>query len=104
MCVRVCFLPFGGTALFVYCFQMGFLTDGTALPWEDAKEFLNYVRQHGILQFLSIYHERKDSENDRLLWGDEIEFMMVKMDRQTRVSVGVFCKVLCVCVWLNMDI
>ena len=70
---------------------MGFLTDGTALPWEDAKEFLNYVRQHGILQFLSIYHERKDSENDRLLWGDEIEFMMVKMDRQTRRATLALC-------------
>jgi hypothetical protein len=51
---------------------MGFLTEGDTLPWSDAKQFAEYIRTHGIEQFLSIYFRTKERTNDALLWGDEV--------------------------------
>jgi glutamate--cysteine ligase catalytic subunit len=51
---------------------MAILSLGTFLAWEDAKEFLDYVRYHGISQFLHIWHRTKDRQGDELLWGDEV--------------------------------
>ena len=39
---------------------MGLLSEGKPMHFEDAKQFLNYIRMHGIMQFLS-------NENDRTL-------------------------------------
>lgn len=51
---------------------MGLLSLGTPLPWNEAKEFADHVRKHGIEQFLNIYHSQKDRQKQRLLWGDEV--------------------------------
>jgi hypothetical protein len=51
---------------------MGFLTEGDTLPWQDAKQYADYIRKHGIEQFLSIYFRTKERTNDALLWGDEV--------------------------------
>ncbi len=51
---------------------MGLLAIGTPLDWEDAKPHANYVREHGIEQFLKIYHKLKDRTGDVLLRGDEV--------------------------------
>lgn len=56
---------------------MGFLEAGTPMRWEDTKkyhEILEYVIEHGIIQFLNVYEKVKDRKNDVLLWGDELEF------------------------------
>jgi glutamate--cysteine ligase catalytic subunit len=69
----------------------GLLTVGTPLKWDDAMkkrvktggketELLKYVREHGIHQFLSIYNNVKDTKNDRLFWGDEVEYIVQKVD------------------------
>ena len=50
---------------------MGLLTLGTPLHWDEAKQFADYVREHGITQLLNIFHAVKDRVNDSLLWGDE---------------------------------
>lgn len=57
---------------------MGFLEVGTPLSFEDAVEYLDYVRLHGVLQFIEIYKRVKDRKNDILLWGDEVEFHLVR--------------------------
>jgi glutamate--cysteine ligase catalytic subunit len=54
---------------------MGLLSLGTPLPWNEAKEFADHVRKHGIEQFLNIYHSQKDRHNQSLLWGDEVRFI-----------------------------
>ena len=53
---------------------MGFLLDSIPLDWESPKKYLNYIREHGIEQFLSCYHIVKNREGDHLRWGDEIEY------------------------------
>jgi hypothetical protein len=52
--------------------KMGFLTEGDTLRWEDAKKYVEYIRKHGIEQFLSIWRNTKHRTNDALLWGDEV--------------------------------
>ena len=52
---------------------MGVLTYGRPLPWAEARPHLRYVREHGVLQFISTYDRVRDIRNDELLWGDELE-------------------------------
>lgn len=58
---------------------MGLLKVGTPLHWKDSLEHCNYVREHGILQFIATYRRLKHLENDRLFYGDEIEYSMLKV-------------------------
>lgn len=59
---------------------MGLLVTGTPLPWAQAKLHADYIRDHGIDQLLLIYHRLKDRTGDQLLWGDEIEYMVISYD------------------------
>ena len=52
---------------------MGLLSLGTPLPWEETKNYADYVRDHGITQFLAIYHKLENKQKDCLLWGDEVK-------------------------------
>ncbi|KAK4700310.1 glutamate--cysteine ligase catalytic subunit, partial [Phenoliferia sp. Uapishka_3] len=63
---------------------MGLLALGTPLPWAEAKQHADYVREHGIEQFLKIWHRLKDRTGDVLLWGDEIEYMVISYDDENK--------------------
>ena len=58
---------------------MGFLEEGDPLDWQDSKPHLQYVRRHGILQFIAGYNKVKDVENDDLFWGDEVEYAILDL-------------------------
>lgn len=51
---------------------MGLLTLGEPLAWEETKQLTDHVRQHGIDQFLNLYHQLLDRKGDVLKWGDEV--------------------------------
>ncbi|BGP49230.1 glutamate--cysteine ligase [Rhodotorula kratochvilovae] len=59
---------------------MGLLALGTPLPWSDAAQHADYVREHGIEQLLHIWERLKDRTGDRLLWGDEVEYLVISYD------------------------
>ncbi|GAA5919676.1 hypothetical protein JCM6882_004535 [Rhodosporidiobolus microsporus] len=59
---------------------MGLLALGTPLPWHEAKPHADYVREHGVEQFLAVWERLKGRTGDRLLWGDEIEYMVISYD------------------------
>ncbi|KZT42485.1 glutamate-cysteine ligase catalytic subunit [Sistotremastrum suecicum HHB10207 ss-3] len=59
---------------------MGLLYLGTPLSWDQAKPHADAIREHGITQFLNIWHRLKDRQGDELLWGDEVEYMVVSFD------------------------
>jgi len=63
---------------------MGFLTTGETLAWDDSTPFREYVREHGILQFLAIYYNTKDRTGDCLQFGDEIEYSVVWLDDENK--------------------
>lgn len=51
---------------------MGFLSKGETLRWEDAWKYADYIREHGIRQFLNILRTYQEREGDPFLWGDEV--------------------------------
>lgn len=51
---------------------MGLLSEGSPLSWEETEKYANHVRQHGVIQFIKLYHRLKDRQNDCLKWGDEV--------------------------------
>ena len=63
---------------------MGLLSLGTPLDWENAKVHADHVRKHGIAQFLNIWNRVKTRRKDRLLWGDEVEYIVVRVDEEGR--------------------
>ncbi|KAF8650391.1 hypothetical protein AX16_005199 [Volvariella volvacea WC 439] len=63
---------------------MGLLYLGTPLSWEDAKKYADHVRYHGIAQFINTWNRLKDRHGDELLWGDEIEYMVVSFDDEEK--------------------
>ena len=39
---------------------------GTPIPWEEGIVHLPYVREHGVAQFLKLYHELKEISGDKV--------------------------------------
>ncbi|KAJ7188317.1 glutamate-cysteine ligase catalytic subunit [Mycena filopes] len=63
---------------------MGLLFLGTPLTWEEAKKQADHVRFHGITQFLHTWDRLKDRHGDELLWGDEVEYLVVALDDEAK--------------------
>lgn len=63
---------------------MGLLALGTPLEWAEAEKYADHVREHGITQFLHIWDKLKGRVGDGLLWGDEIEYMVVSFDEENK--------------------
>lgn len=67
---------------------MGFLVKGDTLVWADSVQFLEHVKKHGLQQFLNLYNKVKTRESDRFLWGDEVEYILVKIPEDGPVSLS----------------
>ena len=57
---------------------------GKPQKWERSKPNLSYVRKAGVRQFISQYNKVKDLKGDELLWGDEIEYGIFKVDKDKK--------------------
>ncbi|XP_032514571.1 glutamate--cysteine ligase catalytic subunit [Danaus plexippus] len=60
--------------------NMGLLTEGSPLSWEETKALAEHVRRHGVEQFINLYSKLRDRTGDVLKWGDEVEYIIVKFD------------------------
>ncbi|XP_043066070.1 glutamate--cysteine ligase [Drosophila bipectinata] len=65
---------------------MGLLSEGSPLSWEETKALADHVREHGVNQFINLYHRLKDRQGDILKWGDEVEYIIVKFDDEQKVA------------------
>ncbi|CAZ81755.1 unnamed protein product [Tuber melanosporum] len=63
---------------------MGLLALGTPLPWDEAKKHADQVRDLGIKQLLQIWNKYRKNERDVLLWGDEIEYLVLAYDEENK--------------------
>ncbi|KAF0976579.1 hypothetical protein FDP41_004478 [Naegleria fowleri] len=63
---------------------MGLLKAGTPLKWTDALSLIDYVKEHGIKQFIIIYNKVKDRTDKELKWGDEIEYLLLEKDTENK--------------------
>ena len=55
---------------------MGLLSQGRPLSWAETKVHAEHVRQHGVKQFINIYHRLKDRQDNCLKWGDEVSLLI----------------------------
>ncbi|KAJ1918432.1 glutamate--cysteine ligase [Mycoemilia scoparia] len=65
---------------------MGLLSLGTPLQWEEAKKYAEHVRKNGIEQFISIWRQTKDSSAEPFVWGDELEYIVVKFNPKDQTA------------------
>ncbi|VDM53159.1 unnamed protein product [Angiostrongylus costaricensis] len=70
---------------------MGLLTKGSPLSWAETVPHVEYIKKHGIAQFINLYHRLKNRQGDQLKWGDEIEYTIVKFDHEHK-KVRVSCR------------
>lgn len=61
---------------------MGLLIEGKPLKWEDMKQYRAYIKEHGTKQFINIWRRFKDRAQDEFLWGDEVETLILHMDKK----------------------
>ena len=57
--------------------------DNTPLRWDEAKQHIKYVREHGVEQFLRQYQKSKHLICRNFKWGDEIEVGILRKDEKT---------------------
>lgn len=72
---------------------MGLLSEGHPLSFEETKALADHVRRHGVQQFIHLFRKLNQRKGDVLKWGDEVEYVLVKMDKEKKT-----CKLL-----LNAD-
>jgi hypothetical protein len=63
---------------------MGLLKVGVPKTWDASQPDLKYIRQAGVRQFISTYNRVKNLQGDELLWGDEIEYGVFKLDHENK--------------------
>lgn len=63
---------------------MGLLKVGSPLSWSDLLQHCRYIRENGIRQFLATWDRTANLENELLFYGDEIEYGILRVDRQKR--------------------
>lgn len=59
---------------------MGLLSLGTPMGWLESRKYNDHVQTNGIEQLLNVFAAASGRREDPLLWGDEIEYMMVEYD------------------------
>ena len=51
---------------------MGLLSIGEPLSWPETKSYAEYIREHGIKQFINLYNLCKTKTSEVLKFGDEV--------------------------------
>ena len=64
---------------------MGFLEVGEPYTWTESREdgIIEYIRQHGVGQFLAMWDKVKDINNDAFKWGDELEYQILVRNEES---------------------
>lgn len=52
--------------------NMGLLSEGSPLSWDETKKLAEHVRQHGVEQFINLFAKLRERTGDVLKWGDEV--------------------------------
>lgn len=69
---------------------MGLLKAGKPLTWEESVKHSEYIRKHGVAQFLTTYRRAQGIKEDPLYFGDEVEHALLHLDplrREARISL-----------------
>ncbi len=53
-------------------YQMGLLTEGTPLTWEEIIAVREVFQYYALSQLVRIFEKSKDRQGDSFMWGDEV--------------------------------
>jgi glutamate--cysteine ligase catalytic subunit len=65
---------------------MGLLDVGTPLSWAESIPYISTVKHNGLLQLINIHNTLQHRQNDHFLYGDELEYVIVKLDKQQKTA------------------
>lgn len=65
---------------------MGLLSLGTPLDWHTSRKHNEHVRENGISQLINIFRQHAGRNNDHFYWGDEVEYMLLDIDRVNKTA------------------
>jgi len=65
---------------------MGLLSEGEPMEWEEMVAWQAHVRKYGVEQFIRLYNRLKDEKGRTLKWGDEVEYIIVKLDHKAKAA------------------
>jgi len=54
------------------------------MEWEDMVAWQDHVRKFGVEQFIRLYNKLKNDSGRGLKWGDEVEYIIVKLDHEAK--------------------
>ncbi|KAI1289759.1 Glutamate--cysteine ligase catalytic subunit [Halotydeus destructor] len=60
--------------------------DSEALTWEEIKANIDHIKSRGVEQFIALYIKNKDRQDSPFKWGDEIEYMILRLDSSENVA------------------
>ena len=64
---------------------MGLLkTGGKPLKWPDSVKYIEYIKKHGVEQFINVYLSKKDELQTEFKFGDELEYLLVILPENER--------------------
>lgn len=56
------------------------------MEWEEMVAWQKHVRKYGVEQFVRLYNRLKDESGRSLKWGDEVEYIIVKLDHEEKAA------------------
>ncbi|KAI5964746.1 GSH1 [Candida pseudojiufengensis] len=65
---------------------MGLLSLGTPLDWHESKKYNEHVRENGTIQLINIFNQHFNRNNDKFLWGDEVEYMLIDLNETNHTA------------------
>lgn len=66
--------------------EMGLLTEGHTLTWNEIKDLREQLRSYALEQLIRIYRKYQDRQGDAFTWGDEVKLST----RQPSLSIALF--------------
>lgn len=65
---------------------MGLLSLGTPLPWEESRQYSEHVRKNGLCQLVNMFNSAYARSQDKYLWGDEVEYILVQFNQSQQTA------------------
>lgn len=63
---------------------MGVLSTGRPLTWSEISQVRSILKTHALNDLILIWKKHRSRTNDDFLWGDEIEYTLVRFDHQNQ--------------------
>ncbi len=65
---------------------MGLLSLGTPLPWEESRQYSEHIRKNGLAQLINMFNAAYNRSDDKYLWGDEVEYILVQFNEKLKTA------------------